>query len=108
LVQFPTVDPTPYRTWLDEHWGIDVDPRIHFYHKSPVVLFIGEYRIVDPCLKDFHFNKVIDAYTAFQEIDMFLGGVLGDASDPPSPMTDRDKIVSHGMDLKWSFRKPPN
>ena len=72
------------------------------------MLFIGEYRIVDPCLKDFHFNKVIDAYTAFQEIDMFLGGVLGDASDPPSPMTDRDKIVSHGMDLKWSFRKPPN
>lgn len=102
-----TADITPFRPWLKENMGKEIDPAIHFFHKSPIVLFIGQTRIVNPCLKDFEFQRVIDSYTAFQELDMFMSGVMGDLKDPPSPMTDVEKVVSHGMDPKWSFRKPP-
>ena len=63
--------------------------------------------IVDPCLADFNFQRVVDPYTAFQEISMFVGGVLADTRDPPSPMTDKEKVVSHGLDPVYGFRKPP-
>ena len=52
-------------------------------------------------------QKALDPYTVFQEIDMFLGGVMADVGDPPSPQTDREKIASHGMDVKRSFRNMP-
>jgi hypothetical protein len=100
-------NPTPYRQWIEEHTGKEIDPELHFQHKSPIILFIGKTRIVNPCLKDFAFQRLIDSYTAFQELDMFMGGVMGEAKDPPAPMTDVEKIKSHGMDTKWSFRKPP-
>jgi hypothetical protein len=102
-----TIDFTPWQDWLAAHWGREIDPAIHFRHDSPVVLFLGERRVVDPCLKDLGFQKALDPYTVFQEIDMFLGGVMAQPRDPPSPMSDREKISSHGMDVKRSFRKMP-
>lgn len=63
--------------------------------------------IVDPCLADFGFQKAVDPFAAFQEISMFLGGVLASTNEPPSPQTDREKVASHGFDPKYGFRKPP-
>jgi hypothetical protein len=58
-------------------------------------------------LKDVQFYKVVDPYTAFQEIAMWVGGTL-----PRNPNTmveitdDKIKAHKHGFD-KWSFRKMP-
>jgi hypothetical protein len=101
------IDYTPWRDWLADHWGRPIDPRIHFMHRSPLVLYLDSYRTVDPCLRDFGFQRALDPYTVFQEIDMFLGGVMAEQHDAPSPQTDKEKIASHGMDVKRSFRNMP-
>lgn len=60
--------------------------------------------IINPNLKEYEFYKEIDAFTAFQEISMFLGGVLGRGEKKIVEVEDKHKISQHGFD-KWSFRK---
>ncbi|AVH85031.1 hypothetical protein RsoM2USA_102 [Ralstonia phage RsoM2USA] len=57
-------------------------------------------------LKEVQFYKVMDSYTAFQEIDMWIGGVLPKDGPPMIEVTDKDKVAKHGFD-KHSFRKSP-
>jgi hypothetical protein len=56
-------------------------------------------------LKAIGFPSVVDPYTAFQELSMFVGGVLPRS---PNPMVELsgEKIMTqkHGFD-KWSFRR---
>lgn len=61
---------------------------------------------INPVLKDFEFYKVFDAFQAFQEIQMFLSGVLGSGENDILEVEDKYKISQHGFD-KWSFRKEP-
>lgn len=62
--------------------------------------------VVNDTLKEFEFYRVLNAYEAYQELDMFVGGVLTVNEDATSTITDKDRIVQHGFD-KYSFRKPP-
>jgi len=62
--------------------------------------------LVNPILKDYEFFKVFDTFQAFQEIQMFLGGVLGKNEKEIIQVADKYKIAQHGFD-KWSFRKMP-
>ena len=73
--------------------------------------FIGRYTrrsnevfITNPTLKDYEFYKVQDSFTAFQEIQMFLGGVLGKGEKEIVEIEDKYKISQHGFDNK-SFRR---
>lgn len=60
----------------------------------------------NPCLKDVEFYKVLDSFTAYQELDMFISGTLPQSTAMPIEIADKDKIPQHGFD-KWSFRKMP-
>jgi len=62
--------------------------------------------IINPLLKEYQFYKVFNAVQAFQEISMFLGGVLGNREKEIVNVADKYKITQHGFD-KWSFRKEP-
>lgn len=69
----------------------------------------GNFRpkfIINPLLKEYQFYKVFNAVQAFQEIQMFLGGVLGKGEKEIVEVADKYKIGQHGFD-KWSFRKMP-
>ena len=58
-------------------------------------------------LRRFGFAKAVDPYTAFQELSMWIGGVLGGTS--PETVTikdDRVLIENHGFDNRFSFRGP--
>lgn len=56
-------------------------------------------------LKKYDFAKIIDPWTAFQEISMFLGGVIPRDANPMVEIKDEKTMVQkHGFD-KWSFRK---
>jgi hypothetical protein len=56
-------------------------------------------------LKKIHFYTAIDPYTAFQELSMYVGGVLPRNPNPMVEITDEKvKVAKHGFD-KWSFRK---
>lgn len=63
------------------------------------------WRVNGDNLKDLHFFKIVDAYTAFQEIEMWIGGVLPAQGNPMVVITDdKVKAEKHGFD-RWSFRK---
>ena len=58
---------------------------------------------INPRLQDYEFASVLDPYTAYQELDMYMNNQLAQIVDVPAPMTDALKVHSHGYD-KWSFR----
>ena len=60
--------------------------------------------IINPVLKDYEFYKIFDSFQAFQEIQMYIGGVLGNHEKDIITIDDKYKIEYHGFD-KWSFRK---
>jgi hypothetical protein len=85
-----------------------------FIYDNDAVIKLGDYGrklnsgifIVNPILKDYEFYKVVDTFQAFQEISMFIGGVLGRGEKEIVVVEDKYKIAQHGFD-KWSFRKEP-
>lgn len=89
---------------------------VHFMTRCPVIggkisfernQRYGDFvAVMNPCLKDVQFIRVMDPTIMFQELSMFLGGVLSN-NDKPEPVDNKYKIVAHGFDLKESFRKGP-
>jgi hypothetical protein len=63
----------------------------------------GEWFVVDANLKELSFQKVLDPFTAYQELEMWIGGVIGQNPEP-AEVSDKVKIQQHGFD-EWSFRK---
>jgi hypothetical protein len=49
------------------------------------------------------FQKVLDPFTAYQELEMWISGVLGQ-NPQPLEVSDEVKIQQHGFN-EWSFRK---
>ena len=62
--------------------------------------------VTEPNLSEYEFVKVMPPTIAYQEIEMFLSGVLGQANAEPINISDKDRIYQHGFDKK-SFRKEP-
>jgi hypothetical protein len=89
----------------------DVSHDPHFDYDSPAIL-IKQQRDVDedgeitvnPILKDIKFYKCLDSFTTFQELSMFIGGVMGGKVPKMIEINDKDRIAMHGFN-EWSFRK---
>jgi len=65
----------------------------------------GPWSVNGSNLRSVNFQKALDPYTCFQEISMFVGGVLPRNPNPMVEITDpKIKIAKHGFD-EWSFRK---
>jgi hypothetical protein len=60
--------------------------------------------LLNTTLKEQEFYRVKDPHTAWQEISMFLGGVIPRQVPETVEIKDKDRITGHGFD-KWSFRK---
>ena len=82
---------------------------LDFHHAKeiPVALFVFDHQVVyNPCLKDIKFFRIMDNFSAYQELAMFIGGVLGGKSPKTIEVSNDIKIAKRGFD-KWSFRKEP-
>lgn len=84
---------------------------IHSYNWGETRKFGESERItiVDrkiPILADYGFPKIEDSHVMFSKIDYFVRNLKYENPDitPATPMENKDKIVSHGFDLKQSFR----
>lgn len=80
-----------------------------FHHDREVpvaVLEFDHFVTYNPCLKDIQFFRIMDSFTAYQELAMFIGGVLGGKSPKTIEVSNDIKIAKRGFD-KWSFRKEP-
>lgn len=82
-------------------WGARARPR----PRSDLAAELG-LLLRNPRLGDVEFGKRMDAYSVFQELEMFIGGVLPQSGAPTVELTDKDLIAKHGFN-HWSFRKPP-
>lgn len=80
---------------------VDVGTLIHTKNAMPDKPVL--VTIVNPVLKDYNFQKVLDNYTLYQELEMFIGGVLTNTEVIPE-LEDKHKVAAHGFDA-WSFRK---
>jgi len=83
---------------------------LFYAYKTPqfVLYNRGEDNLkINGSLKDVQFYKVFDPYQALQEIEMYVTGVLGANNKPMIEISDEHKIVGHGFDPKYSFRKEP-
>ncbi|EGR2227507.1 hypothetical protein QX249_12815 [Vibrio parahaemolyticus] len=60
--------------------------------------------VLNPILKEFQFAKVVEPCLAFQEIEMYLSGVMGAGDKPMIEISDEDKRDAKGFD-DWSFKK---
>ena len=79
------------------------------YFDAPIIVVFtsnGATRaVVNERLNKFSFARVVDPFTAFQELSMFIGNNLAHVNDPDDlVMTDVQRAASKGFD-KWSFRK---
>lgn len=86
-------------------------------HHSPLFVASGGNNkpkiVFNACLKDVQFYTRYDSYQAFQELAMYMGGVLGthgghktkyQGEPMSSEVSDRDLAAAKGFD-KFSFRK---
>lgn len=74
------------------------------HHDENKRKYIDFWRMNEDTLKEYFFIKVMDPVRAFQEISMWVGGVLPSSGNPMVEITDdKIKVAKHGMD-KWSFR----
>lgn len=85
--------------------------RIFVEHRVPVFAAIASWRTgmmieLNPSLKRIKFMKVRDPYTSFQEIHMFMSGVVGALDRDTAEVGNDDRIAQRGFD-KWSFRREP-
>lgn len=84
---------------------------VHIKLNTPVFYVRISYGLGDqkfkanPCLKDYNFQSHIDPFTAFQEIQSYISGVLGTNENNTVEISNKDKILQAGFDLKTSFRK---
>lgn len=54
--------------------------------------------IINPKLNEYNFSKVVDPYSMFQEISMFIGGVLGTGQPEIVNISDKELAVKKGFD----------
>lgn len=85
----------------DIHFKFDT-PSIAIWHrdsfKCPVIF--------NPVLKDIDFIRRLDPYNTFQELSMFISGVMGGQTPKMVEVSDEIRKQKHGFD-ETSFRKPP-
>jgi hypothetical protein len=89
------------RLWLSKNR--DKPSKLNAQMRQPVLCEIDTNRIFIPRLQDFGFASYIPPHEMYEKIYAFLGW-LKDNPAPPDNQTDKQKVVSHGFDVKKSFR----
>lgn len=66
--------------------------------------YIIPYRL--PVLQEHGFAEVVDPYQMYQDLEYFIANTMNESPDmmPPTEMTNKERIVAAGFDLKQSFR----
>lgn len=99
-------------SWDKWYSGLDtgIGDELHVEAKSPIISLINNSYdgliTANDRLNQYEFAKVVDPFTAYQELSMYVGNNLVEQKDPNPYISDELKAESHGFD-KWSFRTLP-
>jgi len=97
-----------FKMTINEKDAID----LHLHYNSPIISW--SKRDIDhdlnsininPRLKEYGMEKILDPFNAYQEISQFYETYLIKEKEVPVKISDIDKIHQHGFDKKTSFRK---
>lgn len=96
------------RDWFKRNENNLVHECVDLFAENHIVCFGYDRNdvFIDPRLTDYKFQRRLDAFTTFQEINMFVAGVLAQTDNVPDLTTDADRIVAKGFNER-SFRKDP-
>jgi len=61
----------------------------------------------NPRLQNIEAFKIVDSYTAMQDIMMWISGVIGSPAGEMIEVSDKDKVVAKGFDKVYGFRTRP-
>ena len=88
----------------------NIDPFIHF--ETPIIFLDNKSRksenflvYKDINLSEYGFANVVDPWTAFQEVNMFVTGIMGQSIPSTVQVSDTDLRDAKGFD-NMSFKKP--
>lgn len=97
---------TALTRYFDEFTASDKYMDLFVRHNTPIFVYCENNLWITPQLKEFGFQKMMDPFTAYQEIEMFLSGILG-MNDPETVhIDDKHMAQQKGFD-DWSFKKLP-
>jgi len=68
-------------------------------------LWVPRPLVLNPRLADFAFGRVLPAQTVYQEIAMWIGGVLPQRGAMTATVPDPIRFEEHGFDSRTSFRR---
>lgn len=94
--------PALCETIIDKGWTLLVH---HGYNPGRWGHTNTPWKVDQDALKHVEFFRAVPPNTMFQEIEMWIGGVLPGAGKPMAQVPDAVRFEKHGMD-KTSFRKP--
>jgi hypothetical protein len=60
---------------------------------------------INPQLSPLDFQRIKDPFTAFQDLSMFLSGVLVSPETADISLTEKQKVMQKGFDEKYGFRQ---
>lgn len=102
------------RNWADLHLEMDA-PILLLMHCSRGYLSgprdplseANTWVVRNPRLADLRMGSALDAYSLFQEISMFIGGVMPGAQSPMVSVSDKTQVIKKGFDPVYGFRTRP-
>lgn len=94
---------------------------LHLDHDAPVLLLFNQqepswwgkssqapsWLVRNPRLKDVRLGSLLDSYALFQEVSMFIGGVMPGQQSPMVQVSDRTQVLKKGFDPVYGFRRRP-
>jgi hypothetical protein len=85
---------------------------LFFKYKTPcfIIRDSNKYKgniTINPQLDKYEFYKIKDAYTTFQDISMYIGGVLGIGTPVLIEISNKEMAIKKGFGHKYAFRKEP-
>lgn len=90
-----------------EFFNFSLTNKVPIFSVQPFGGYLKTLEVVlNPSLGEIKFSRIFDSISAFQEIQMFISGVLGTDSPKTLEISNDEKIKQYGYDPKWSFRNP--
>ncbi len=75
--------------------------------KAPVFLLTHRTYTINPELQKLQFFRVVDAPSAFQQLEAYLSNIFLGQYPMPAPLTEKQQVTRYGFDETYGFRTRP-
>lgn len=87
--------------------GQSIEIEFLINNKITNIILESHKLLLNPQLSKVEFFKVLDVYSCYQELEMWMTGVLAYPQNMIIEVKDESKIQKHGFDQKYGFRTRP-